>query len=249
MSTDNLDLAELRREYRHVPEIVALLDRIEALEAERDELAQAVEMGEAISDVGGYRVLYENQARVADVLSRSLDRAEARLARLTDDSMAEQIARALDPNAWWQESAEYPTMTRDEWEAAQDYALDQAARALAAIRAAAADDSADRTVYDEVRAERHRQIERGYDAKHDDEHGIDHLTGWAQSYVARDTGRVGLVKAAALMVAAIEAHDRAVAADEEYDPTNPDHVAQVEVLADAITEAGFDLPEEATTGE
>ena len=241
MSTDNLDLAELRREYRHVPEIVALLDRIEALEAERDELAQAVEMGEAISDVGGYRVLYENQARVADVLSRSLDRAEARLARLTDDERLDVIRDLL--GGWPIGSGYYQTTVGG------DEAREMADAILEAFRAAAADDSADRTVYDEVRAERHRQIERGYDAKHDDEHGIDHLTGWAQSYVARDTGRVGLVKAAALMVAAIEAHDRAVAADEEYDPTNPDHVAQVEVLADAITEAGFDLPEEATTGE
>lgn len=33
--------------------------------------------------------------------------------------------------------------------------------------------------------ERTRQIEMGYDAKHDDEHGLDHLLSWAQDYARR----------------------------------------------------------------
>lgn len=33
------------------------------------------------------------------------------------------------------------------------------------------------------------------------------------------------------------------AADEQYDPTNPDHAARAKAIGDAIVEAGFDLPD------
>lgn len=38
---------------------------------------------------------------------------------------------------------------------------------------------------DVVRQERKRQIEKGYDANHDDEHGLEHLLSWAQEYARR----------------------------------------------------------------
>lgn len=117
----------------------ALIDmarRVEALEAERDALDKQVWRMRALrTDDSAERTLALVEARA--------DRAEARLARVTDDSMTERIARAIDPNAWWQETAEYPTMARDEWEAAQDWALDQASKALAVIRAAADEQEAD----------------------------------------------------------------------------------------------------------
>lgn len=52
--------------------------------------------------------------------------------------------------------------------------------------------------------ERKRQIAKGYDAAHDDEHGIDHLLSWAQDYARRGEP----VKSAALIHAAREAIDR-----------------------------------------
>lgn len=51
-----------------------------------------------------------------------------------------------------------------------------------------------------VQAERARQIEKGYDAAHDDEHGVAHLTHWRDVYKRR--GRV--IAAAAIDVAISE---------------------------------------------
>lgn len=48
--------------------------------------------------------------------------------------------------------------------------------------------------------ERQYQAEIGYDIKHDDEHGVDHLLQWAQEYVRQGK----LVQAAALIEAARE---------------------------------------------
>lgn len=52
-----------------------------------------------------------------------------------------------------------------------------------------------------VQAERRRQIEKGYDAAHDDEHGVEHLRRWRDSYRQR-----GLAIAAAALDIAIEEH-------------------------------------------
>lgn len=64
-----------------------------------------------------------------------------------------------------------------------------------------------------VTAERLRQIAKGYDQAHDDEHGTDHLLVWAQDY----TRRGELLKAAALIEAAREklARDDAASGHEE----------------------------------
>lgn len=71
------------------------------------------------------------------------------------------------------------------------------------------------SVFDDIYAERARQIKKGYTQEHDDEHGVAHLLGWAGSYILRAkfapdpaTARDRLIKMAALTVAAIEAHDR-----------------------------------------
>jgi hypothetical protein len=80
------------------------------------------------------------------------------------------------------------------------------------------------SVYDEIAAERARQIEKGYTPEHDDEHGVNHITGWARRYVPYagwiDT-RERAIQAAALLVAAVEAIDRA-AQDHLTDHTNGD---------------------------
>lgn len=49
-----------------------------------------------------------------------------------------------------------------------------------------------------VQAERGRQVEKGYDAEHDDRHGVDHLLRWAIEYAFRGDR----VKTAALIDAA-----------------------------------------------
>lgn len=72
-----------------------------------------------------------------------------------------------------------------------------------------------------VKRERERQIEKGYDAQHDDELGIDHiiieanrrrmtyLGNGPRPGMAPDLYRQKLVEVAAMYVAAIEAMDRA----------------------------------------
>lgn len=77
---------------------------------------------------------------------------------------------------------------------------------------------ADRTaIYADIESERGRQIGKGYDAHYDAEHGVWHLTDNAIRY-ARHAGslylphesvdcRAQLVKATALLVAALELHD------------------------------------------
>lgn len=67
----------------------------------------------------------------------------------------------------------------------------------------------------QVRAERTRQIEKGYDLDHDDEHGPDHLMRLAQGYQG-EYNRDRLVKAAALLVAAVEAMDRQAEQAQQY---------------------------------
>lgn len=75
-----------------------------------------------------------------------------------------------------------------------------------------------RDVYEDIRAERERQPSLGYTAEHDDQHGIGHLTCYAAQYAREshyygegDRRREKLVKAAALLVAAIESHERKAA--------------------------------------
>lgn len=51
-----------------------------------------------------------------------------------------------------------------------------------------------------IQAERSRQIEKGYDDVHDNEHGIDHLLTWAQEYARTSEP----VESAALIEAARE---------------------------------------------
>lgn len=70
------------------------------------------------------------------------------------------------------------------------------------------------SILDEVAAVREQQITKGYDAAHDDAHGAGHLVAIAGAYVDRHD-REGLVVAAALLVAAIEAVDRQDAKLEE----------------------------------
>lgn len=69
-----------------------------------------------------------------------------------------------------------------------------------------------------IAAERARQIEKGWTPEHDDEHSTNHLVNRAITYahagryeahLERDLLRDQLVKAAALLVAAIERLDRA----------------------------------------
>jgi hypothetical protein len=77
----------------------------------------------------------------------------------------------------------------------------------------------------EISEERERQISLGYTAKHDEEHGVNHLTGWLMTYAARADNaaynrkwgpgkeqydaklRPTLIAAAALALAAIELLD------------------------------------------
>ena len=56
------------------------------------------------------------------------------------------------------------------------------------------------TFNEQVRAERVRQVERGFDQAHDDKHGVDHLLRWAQEYSRRGER----VKSDALVEAARE---------------------------------------------
>lgn len=66
----------------------------------------------------------------------------------------------------------------------------------------------------DVRAERATHPGRGWTNEHDDQHPVSHLTGLATSYIAtghmatRSNRRRWLVKAASLLVAAIERIDR-----------------------------------------
>ena len=71
---------------------------------------------------------------------------------------------------------------------------------------------------DEIFSERMRQISKGYDAAHDDAHGLDHLLEIAGSYQVKfgetptdEFFSGSLVKAAATLVAAIEFLGRAQA--------------------------------------
>lgn len=61
---------------------------------------------------------------------------------------------------------------------------------------------------DEIWQERKRQILIGYTHEHDDEYGVMHLVGWASAYVGRDPNRENILKAIALLVAAVEVMDR-----------------------------------------
>jgi len=65
------------------------------------------------------------------------------------------------------------------------------------------------SIIDEVAAERQKQIEKGYDAAHDDEHGWMHVRYIARLNLDWTTDeRESMVKAAASLVAAVEAFDR-----------------------------------------
>lgn len=74
----------------------------------------------------------------------------------------------------------------------------------------------------EVALERRRQLdELGYDAHHDDLHGADQLVELAVSTLDRFRGREDLVKAAALLLAAIDATDRAYRAGADDQALEP----------------------------
>lgn len=60
------------------------------------------------------------------------------------------------------------------------------------------------TFEEKVRTERERQIAKGYDADHDDVHGIRHIAMWMCGYAERGEH----VKAAALALAASELIER-----------------------------------------
>lgn len=67
--------------------------------------------------------------------------------------------------------------------------------------------------HEAVQAERARQIAKGYDAAHDDEHGMAHLLTWAMHYLERGE----TVKAGALLVAAREALARSVQDEPDWE--------------------------------
>jgi hypothetical protein len=70
----------------------------------------------------------------------------------------------------------------------------------------------------EVITERARQVEKGYTHEHDDQHGAAGIARVATTYIdpdAQTVDRVSLVKAAALLVAAIEELDRRTVTTEE----------------------------------
>jgi hypothetical protein len=132
------------------------------------------ETGEAQSDPYGY----EETARLAFIAGGAFalegepapakgDEREA----LTRDTMIESVkldarnSMRHDPHVWHE---------------ALETALD---KTLPAFWAAAAGFRRPSTPTDkEILRERSRQIEKGYDAAHDDEHGLDHLLFWAQRY-------------------------------------------------------------------
>jgi hypothetical protein len=66
-----------------------------------------------------------------------------------------------------------------------------------------------------VQAERRRAIEKGYDAAHDDEHGVAHLRRWRDSYASR-----GFVIAAAALDIAIEEHLARLASQKPAEPVH-----------------------------
>jgi hypothetical protein len=70
----------------------------------------------------------------------------------------------------------------------------------------------------QVKAERQRQIERGYTPEHDDEHGLEHIVDQARGRILPQQLRTRgeLVQAAACLVAAIEWLDRSDAHLAEY---------------------------------
>ncbi|MFE3195027.1 hypothetical protein ACFXHA_38895 [Nocardia sp. NPDC059240] len=60
----------------------------------------------------------------------------------------------------------------------------------------------------DIRAEREAHVTKGYDAEHDRLHGVGRLVELAAQYAGPTFSRRELVKAASLLVAAIEVIDR-----------------------------------------
>jgi hypothetical protein len=72
------------------------------------------------------------------------------------------------------------------------------------------------TVTAEVAAERQRQIEQGHTTARDDQHGAVHLIDWARNYAVRAAvlgNRSDIIKAVALLIAAVETFDRLASFD------------------------------------
>lgn len=94
----------------------------------------------------------------------------------------------------------------------------------------------------QIAAERERQVEKGYDRAHDEQHGIDHVLRWAQEY-----GRLGkAVEAAALVEAAREMLNAPVDAERVADMIweaicGNEHVLTTDTLnaAYALIDAGM----------
>jgi hypothetical protein len=70
-------------------------------------------------------------------------------------------------------------------------------------------------ILEEIAAERARQVELGWTIEHDNRYGVHHLVALSEKYAHRDNdedpgyySRDNLVKAATLLVAAIERLDR-----------------------------------------
>lgn len=148
--SDELDLAELRRLWlsRERPggtnardTILALIDRIEALEAERDEAALkqrvAVQIGlqhkedrdRAEAEATRLRHWEDKIVQSAVQHRERADRAEARLARVTDDAFEAEMERALED--------------ADRWDSGYADASAALPVILATIRAAAANEQED----------------------------------------------------------------------------------------------------------
>lgn len=172
MNADSLDLAELRRiaeeaqddwdsdvptlklrEFHEATDpaaTLALLDRIESLEAERDELrawqALTIERVRDTTDLS-HSVLLEYEdipgrdfGELIDKLKRQRDRAEARLARVTDDSTVEVAAKAAYEGAFLKHAPDdvdrWDDLVADNHPAVESWR--EVARAV--IRAVAADE-------------------------------------------------------------------------------------------------------------
>jgi hypothetical protein len=83
-----------------------------------------------------------------------------------------------------------------------------------------------------IQAERQRQVEKGYDAAHDRDHGLKHLLNWAIDYARRGKS----VESAALILAALERVPESPAEVPADEGTLADLI--LDVLVDDITNDG-----------
>jgi hypothetical protein len=152
--------------------------------------AAAREMGERLARPAFTRMAHLEQVKLADEAARVIRALIAASAPVEGDER-EALARQIDPEAWrdthpvsdaFVDDAEaQQTYERFFWQAVAERrtpSLEAADRALVWMNARRPSTPTDK----EILRERSRQIEKGYDTAHDDEHGLDHLLFWAQRY-------------------------------------------------------------------